>query len=91
MNRVVKPGGRVIILDWCRDLLVCKICDGFLKLVDPAHRQCYSHKEFHDLLTTSKFVVERSENMGFGRIWGLMIATGRPSATATQNEPRTSV
>jgi ubiquinone/menaquinone biosynthesis C-methylase UbiE len=91
MKRVLKPGGRMVILDWCRDFLVCKICDGLLKLIDSAHQQCYSQKEFHDLLTASGFVVERSERVRFGWILGLMIATGRPSTTATQHEPRNSV
>ena len=93
MRRVLKPGGRVVILDWCRDFIVCQICDVFLKLVDPAHRQCYTQEEFHHLLTTSGFEVERAKRLRFGWIWGLMIATATPStnATATQNEPGTSV
>jgi ubiquinone/menaquinone biosynthesis C-methylase UbiE len=78
MKRVLNLGGRVVIIDWCRDFLVCQICDSLLKLVDPAHRQCYTRKEFHDLLTTSGFVVERSEKIRFGWIWGLMIATVTP-------------
>jgi hypothetical protein len=49
--------------------------DVLLKLIDSAHRQCYTQKEFHDLLTTSGLVVERSAKRRFGWIWGLMIAT----------------
>lgn len=85
MKRVLKLGGRVVILDWCRDFLVCQICDGFLNLFDPAHRQCYTLKEFHDLLTASGFVVERSEKIRFGWIWGLMIATVTPDNKHNDN------
>jgi ubiquinone/menaquinone biosynthesis C-methylase UbiE len=79
MKRVLKLGGRVVIIDWCKDFLVCKICDIFLNLFDPAHQQCYTLKEFHDLLTTSGFVVKRSEKIRFGWIWGLMIVTVSPN------------
>jgi ubiquinone/menaquinone biosynthesis C-methylase UbiE len=93
MRRVLKPSGRLIILDWCRDFFVCQICDVLLKLVDPAHRQCYTQDELHHLLTTSGFEIKRAERVRFGWIWGLMIATGMPSTTVTvtQNEPGTSV
>lgn len=79
MKRVLKSAGRVIILDWCRDFLVCQICDVLLKLIDPAHRQCYTQKEFHHLLTTTGFEIESTEKVRFGWIWGLMIATCKPS------------
>jgi ubiquinone/menaquinone biosynthesis C-methylase UbiE len=85
MKRVLKPSGRLVILDWCRDFLLCQICDVLLKLVDPAHQQCYTQDEFHHLLTTSGFEIERAQRVRFSWIWGLMIAT------ATQNEPGTSV
>jgi ubiquinone/menaquinone biosynthesis C-methylase UbiE len=75
MRRVLKPTGRLVILDWCRDFLVCKICDILLKFIDPAHRQCYSQSEFHHMLTTSGFKIERAQRVRFGWIWGLMIAT----------------
>jgi ubiquinone/menaquinone biosynthesis C-methylase UbiE len=92
MRRVLKPNGRVIILDWCRDFFVCRICDVLLKLVDPAHRQCYTQGELHHLLTTSGFEIKRAERVRFSWMWGLMIATGTPSITATaKDEPRTSV
>ncbi|MEO1132089.1 MAG: methyltransferase domain-containing protein, partial [Cyanobacteria bacterium J06639_1] len=38
MRRVLKPGGTLTILDWCKDFLLCRVCDGILKLLDPAHQ-----------------------------------------------------
>lgn len=75
MQRVLKPNGKVVILDWCRDFLLCQISDALLKLFDPAHRQCYTQSEFHHLLTTTGFSIERAQKVRFGWLWGLMIAT----------------
>jgi ubiquinone/menaquinone biosynthesis C-methylase UbiE len=75
MRRVLKPEGKVIILDWCRDYLSCKICDIILKYINPAHKQCYTQNEFHSLLRDANFVVCRADKIRFGFVWGLMIAT----------------
>ncbi len=75
MRRVLKPDGKVIILDWCRDYLTCKICDLILKVFDPAHQQCYTQNEFHRLLEEANFVVSRATKIRFGVVWGLMVAT----------------
>lgn len=75
MRRVLKPNGKVIILDWCKDFLFCQILDVFLKIFDPAHQQCYTQKEFHDFLKNANLVISRSSTMRFGLFWGLMIAT----------------
>jgi ubiquinone/menaquinone biosynthesis C-methylase UbiE len=75
MRRVLKPEGKIIILDWCRDYLLCKICDIILKVFDPAYKQCYTQDEFHHLLENTNFVIRRSTRVRFGIVWGLMIAT----------------
>ncbi|MBD2597487.1 methyltransferase domain-containing protein [Nostoc spongiaeforme FACHB-130] len=75
MRRVLKPDGKVIILDWCRDYLTCKICDLILKVFDPAHQQCYTQNEFHRLLEDANFAVYRATKIRFGVVWGLMVAT----------------
>ncbi len=75
MYRVVKPGGHVVILDWCRDYWVCQVCDWVLGLVDPAHHQCFTQAELHRYLTAAHLTVERSSRYRFGLIWGLMVAT----------------
>jgi ubiquinone/menaquinone biosynthesis C-methylase UbiE len=75
MKRVLKPTGRVVILDWCKDFVICQILDVFLKRFDPAYRGCYTQAEFHQLLTTIEFRIERAQRVRFGWIWGLMIAT----------------
>jgi len=75
MRRVLKPDGKVIILDWCRDYLLCKICDVILKRCDPAHQQCYTQNEFHRLLEDANFAVYRATRIRFGVVWGLMVAT----------------
>jgi ubiquinone/menaquinone biosynthesis C-methylase UbiE len=75
MRRVLKQTGRLVILDWCRDFLTCKMGDIILKATDPAHRQCYTQAEFHRMLTTSGFAIARAQRVRFGWIWGLMIIT----------------
>ncbi|AFZ61220.1 class I SAM-dependent methyltransferase [Anabaena cylindrica FACHB-243] len=75
MRRVLKPDGKVIILDWCRDYLVCKICDIILKVFDPAHKQCYTQNEFHCLLEDADFAIYRATKIRLGVFWGLMVAT----------------
>lgn len=75
MRRVLKPDGKVIVLDWCRDYLLCKICDVILKIFDPAHKQCYTLQEFHRLLEDANFAVCRATRIRFGVVWGLMVAS----------------
>ncbi len=79
MKRVLKPNGKVIILDWCKDYLLCRLCDFLLKIIDPAHKQCYTQAEFHTLLAVSGFDIQQATKVRFGLVWGLMIATATSS------------
>ncbi|MEL6461555.1 MAG: class I SAM-dependent methyltransferase [Cyanobacteria bacterium J06621_15] len=78
MKRVVKPNGKLIILDWSKDFLVCRICDWILQIFDPAHQQCYTQTELHQLLISADFKINRAAMVRFGVIWGLMAVTALP-------------
>ncbi|MEM0979904.1 MAG: methyltransferase domain-containing protein [Cyanobacteria bacterium P01_H01_bin.58] len=73
MARVLHPHGRVVILDWCRDFWVCRVCDWLLDWFDPAHKRCYTQAELHAILTVAGYHVQRSQRVRFGFIWGLMV------------------
>ncbi|MBD0301100.1 MAG: methyltransferase type 11, partial [Tolypothrix sp. T3-bin4] len=75
MQRVLKPNGKVVILDWCKDYFFCQILDIILKIFDPGYQQCYTQDEFHRFLTSANFVVSRATKFRFGVFWGLMVAT----------------
>jgi len=75
MKRVLKPHGHVVILDWCKDYLLCRICDWVLPIFDSAYKQCYTQAEFHSLLTSAGYQISRATRVRFGVVWGLMIAT----------------
>jgi ubiquinone/menaquinone biosynthesis C-methylase UbiE len=85
MKRVLKPNGNLIILDWCKDFLVCRICDWILQCIDPAHQQCYTQAEFHQFLSSAGFWVRQSSTVRFGLIWGLMVATATPHSVQRLN------
>lgn len=72
MRRVLKLDGRLVLLDWCRDGWFCHLCDLILKRIDPAHKQCYTQKELHDLLTSGHFQIVRSTQVRLNLIWELM-------------------
>lgn len=85
MKRVLKPNGNLIILDWCKDFLVCRVCDWILQRIDPAHQQCYTQAEFHQFLSSAGFSVRQSSIVRFGLIWGLMVATATPHSCRSLN------
>lgn len=72
MRRVLKPDGRLLLLDWCRDGWLCQLCDLILKWIDPAHRQCYTQKELHGLLASAQFQIGRSTRIRLNLVWELM-------------------
>lgn len=72
IKRVLKPGGKVIIVDWCRDYILMKIIDVWLKITDPAHQKCYSAAEFNQILETAGFDIIKDDKIRFGMIWELI-------------------
>lgn len=75
IKRVLRPGGKVVVLDWCKDFLLCRLCDAVLKLIDPAHQQCYTQEEFHSFLSTCQLNITAATRVRFGLVWGLMVVT----------------
>lgn len=77
MQRVLKPEGRLLLLDWCRDGWLCQWCDWVLQQFDPAHNQCYTQQELHDLLITQQFKIYRSTRVRLALVWELMAVEAR--------------
>lgn len=78
MRRVLKPNGRLIILDWCRDYLTFRVYDRVLRLFDPAYQHCYTLEEFRGLLEDADFLPIYGQRYRFDLIWGMMITDSIP-------------
>jgi ubiquinone/menaquinone biosynthesis C-methylase UbiE len=79
MRRTLRPGGVLVMLDWCKDYLSCRLGDIVLKLVDPAYQQCYTQAEFHHLLNSAQFAIQAATKTQCGLAWwGLMIVAASP-------------
>ena len=74
IQRVLKSNGRVVILDWCKDYWGVRILDSVLQVLDRAHQQCYTQNEFHNLLTTAGFQIDRATRFRYGIVWEFMVA-----------------
>jgi SAM-dependent methyltransferase len=87
MRRVLRPGGRLVLTDWCDDFLSCMLCDRLLRWLDPAHSRVYGSVECRELLQKAGFARVQVERYKIDWLWGLMTATAaedRPCMSSCQ-------
>jgi len=78
-RRVLRPQGRFVVLDWCRDYWTCRVMDSVLQYVDPAHGTCYTLPELVDYFDAAGWTLRSSFRYRFDLVWGMMVVDARPS------------
>ncbi|WP_103027835.1 class I SAM-dependent methyltransferase [Salinibacter altiplanensis] len=77
VHRVLRPSGRFVVLDWCRDYWTCRTMDALLQRVDPAYETCYTLEELKDRMRPANFEVQDAFRYRFDLVWGMMGAEAR--------------
>jgi SAM-dependent methyltransferase len=77
--RVLRPGGRLVITDWCGDYLSCRLLDVGLRLTGRAHERAYRSAECVALLEKAGYREVSLERYKVGWFWGLMTVTATRS------------
>ncbi len=81
MYRVLKPGGRLVLTDWCRDFMTMRLLDTYLKALDRPHHHICTSGEFGGLLDQQGFSGVALSGYRIDWFWGLFTAIGkRPTA-----------
>jgi hypothetical protein len=77
MWRVLRPGGALVVTDWCDDYLACCIYDRLLRLFSAAHHRIYGAAECGEVFAGAGFEAVSVERYKIDWLWGLMTATAR--------------
>lgn len=79
IGRVLRPGGTLIISDWCHDFPACRALGVYLRLRRRPLAQIYSERDCVRLLRESGFTVVTRERYKISWLWGMMtIGATRP-------------
>ena len=74
--RVLKPGGSVVLLDWCWDFFNAKVYHYFRKIFFPAHYRVYSLQEIRQMYEKAGLKVTQEKTFTVRVIWRMMCVTG---------------
>jgi ubiquinone/menaquinone biosynthesis C-methylase UbiE len=74
LRRVLRPGGRLTMTDWCGDYVSCRATAAGLRLMQRPVAQVYRAAECRRLLERTGLKIERLERYKISRWWGLMTA-----------------
>lgn len=80
-RRVLAPGGRLVMTDWCRDYLAMRALDWYLRRTDPAHCRTHRSRDLSRLAQVTGFEVVALDRYRLGWFWGLMSLTARRATT----------
>ena len=72
--RVLRPGGSLVLTDWCDDYLACRLCNLYLRFTNRAFFKTYRQAECLELLRISGLTDVRFERYKINWLWGLMTA-----------------
>ncbi len=71
MLRVLRPGGSLVITDWCDDYLACRVCDRVLRVLSAAHFRTYRERECRELLQAAGVGAVLTQRYKINWLWGL--------------------
>jgi len=75
MRRVLRPGGCVVLTDWCKDFWTMRAYDVAARITDSAYQQMFSSRDISVLLSDSGFTTEQVQRCKINWFWGMFTAT----------------
>ncbi len=80
-RRVLKPGGRLVVTDWCGDFIGCRVLAWALPLLGRAHERTFSSGELLKALNTAGYEDVAMEKFRIDVFWGLMTVVATAPAS----------
>lgn len=74
MARVLRPGGQLVLTDWCRDAWRMRVLDRWLRIRGGGYRQTYTQRACRDFLAAAGLHVTTLDHYPMSHGWNLMTA-----------------
>ncbi|WP_420128845.1 class I SAM-dependent methyltransferase [Longimicrobium sp.] len=72
IRRVLRPGGRLLLLDWLRDPLPMRLLNAWMRITRVQYRRMYSRVEMRDALARAGFDLRMEVRGSAGGLWRLI-------------------
>lgn len=87
-RRTLKPGGTLVIVDWCRDFPFMRVRDKLMRVLDRQRRQIRRLNELTSAIESAGFAIQSRERFRTG-MWGMMCVVAlKPEVPAVDPTPR---